>query len=1789
MMMRYMHRAVLCLAAVLGSYACVVHAQTSTPEDEYKKLIRVTQDISPLGENPFGEHISLYTGALSFQTTDISIPGNGPSIELSRSIPIDGDPLPINLYKPLADWDIDTPRMTTLVAKSDGWIVLNATATARCSQFNEPPRAFVVNHNETTIWNPEDWWNGVQLIAPGEGSQDILPRALENTNAPQMSGMSFPLVTNKNWAISCLASTANGQPGEGFLAVAPNGTKYWFNFLVYRDVIGSVYASMTSLQRQEADMLVTRIEDRFGNAVTYSYAADGTLNEIDGSDGRKLTLSYTPWQNPQIDPVLHHFTFGPVNLLQTASITTPSGAKRTWTYNYGQGVKFPFLSSVVLPDGSSWSYSLTSLGGRTSGAQWDWSCDNLDLTNVETGVTHTGTVVHPSGLVGTFSAQVLPHGRSYVPKLCAFGPQGSTDSGSSSLPKLGYTTSITSKTITGAGLSSQTWSYGYSGANASWVGDCAAGCASTVTTDETDPDGRVSHYTFSNRFDESEGRLLTTEFHNGGLGAPVVRAQSTGYASPAAGPYPAHVGTLFGTYNRINIAQLGTFAPQNQSVTTQDGDTYTWQAETFDVFAQPVKIKRFSSIAGQSAVEEQTTYVNDLPHWVLGLPAQLDNLTAGETVSHTDYDLSNVTPTARYSFGQKLMSYAFNAQGQLGSFTDGNSHTTTLSNYKRGIPQAIGYPDGHSQSLVVDDFGQISSITDQAGNATSYGYDAIGRLSGITYPAGDTVAWAPKSFSYAIVGTERGVTGNHWRRTVAQGGEGQLTEYDAMLRPVLTESYRATDGALGTTARTDYNWKGNKTFASFPVAGGPDLGAITAGVTTIYDALGRATASQQPSELGMLTTSTAYLSGARKQVTDPKGYVTTTAYQVFDQPSYDKVIQVFAPEGVTQAISRDIYGNPQSITQGGNGASITKTMIYDANKRLCRTTEPESGSEVMAYDAANNLAWSASGLAISGAGCGLEQVATAAMTSRTYDPMNRVLSVIYPTGTDSTTFTYDPLGNPATATSGLTSWTYGRNKLGLLTAEVLSVEGYQWSLGYGYDSNGNLSTIAYPDGKVLTYAPDALGRATQVGGYASGVSYFPDGDVQGLTFGNGATYVAEKNARNVLRNFSYGKGGVLAVSEDLAYDPNANINQITDLTNNGQRTKVLSYDRLNRLTSATASNLWGAESYTYDTLNNIRSLTNSGGTNTYNYDTSNLLQTVTNSGSTVHAFQYDPRGNTINKNNVALTFDQANRLTAIEGKGTYLYDAAGRRVKKLQTGAAAPTYYAYSKAGQLMYQYDPVSTKGTDYLYLGKKLVTSTDNVTSTIIGDVDGLANVSGTYYIQGWACSTGFPDSINVDLYVGGPAGTGTDIGRYLANLSSEPAVGVQCHTSGSAYRFSIPIANATRAGYPGQAIYIHGISTVGNANLTIARSGLFVVPPAAGTPASVSATLAANLSTLTASWSAVTDATTYTTQYQRNGGAWTDLTSGAGLSAVITNPLDGTFVFRVKGCNAIGCGIATQSAPVSVLHPPSGVAWTSVPVSSSGSFSISWGASSGTVTAYTVERSQNGGAYTVIYTGTALSLAQSFTTSGSFNYRITACNGTACSNGFVTTAVVVTIPPASGPGLSVPGVSNNGCYTVNWTGVSGTTVYYLYESANGGAWTNVQANASGTWSVCGKPNGTYAYYVLACNAGGCGPNSNFGTVTVALIPAVPTGLKAERIQPVTKGKDQVSWNASALATSYDLQETAQFAGTTLIRSLTVTSVQYAHLGVSDTFIYVVRACNAAGCSAWSNQVSVILSGGG
>ncbi|CAM5360630.1 RHS repeat-associated core domain-containing protein [Rhodanobacter lindaniclasticus] len=837
-------------------------------------------------------------------------------------------------------------------------------------------------------------------------------------------------------------------------AVTPDGTRYWFTHLVYRwaatmerpmgtgplawRAIGvqPQIALEDRLIRRQASMLVSRIEDRFGNSLTYSYNG-AQLTAITASDGRQVTLSYVSG----------------TDRIGTISVAPASGPTRTWSYQYSTALT-PLLSQVTLPDGSAWSYDLAGLrNGETLLGEGD--CDNLGAlsTNVP-----SGSMVHPSGLTGTFQITPVVRGRSYVPRQCR---KNADDSSYAHIPRAYATLAITRKTFSGAGLPTRSWNYGYSPANASWLQDCTGGCTSTVWTDVVDPDGHATRHTFSNRFDETEGQLQRVDRYSAAIGTPVLRAEVDQYAASDAGPWPSVYGDNL--QSRMNAAVVGRQVPLNQRVIGQDGDSYTWQAEAFNAFAQVTQTKQYNSIAGQGLAQEQTAYRNDTALWVLGLPLTVTHLATGEVESANTYDTSNDTLLTRARFGQTLMSYTFNSAGQLASFTDGNNHTTTLGNYKRGIPQAIGYPDGTSQAVAVDDFGQIGAITDQAGHTTHYSYDPAGRITGISYPTGDEVAWLPTTFTYDFVtSAERGMAANHWRRTTTTGNATAVTTFDAMLRPVLSDS--AIGSVVQASTLSTYNANGQQVFSAYPSAMALTfaLSPTVDGSTTSYDALGHVTQVAQDSELGVLTRRTAYLSGARQQVTDAKGNLTTTSYQVFDQPSYEAVTQVQAPTGITQTIARDGYGNPLSITQSGlygtETNTVIKTLIYDSAHRLCRTTEPESGSTVMDYDGANDLAWSAAGLAITGSGCGREQVAAAARTTRSYDAMNRVLVVDYPSGDDAS-FAYDPRGNLSTSVSGLATWTYARNARGLLTRETLGIEGYVWPLNYGYDSYGKLATV----------------------------------------------------------------------------------------------------------------------------------------------------------------------------------------------------------------------------------------------------------------------------------------------------------------------------------------------------------------------------------------------------------------------------------------------------------------------------------------------------------------------------------------------------------------------------------------------------------------------------------------------------------------------------------------------------------------------------------------------------------
>lgn len=1744
------------LMATLG-----VHAQSTDgvePYEEYGKHLRSAQEVSPLTSDLFGDQVSLYNGATEFDVADIDLPGNSSlPVRFGRRLTIDDRRRPTGRLGGLGDWDLDVPYINGVFTQQNGWVVLGSdyqtASTARCS----------ITHPVYTTVGSEvppvaSVWDGNQLHIPGAGSEELL----RNTEAklPAITdGQTYPWITKNYDLARCLSSTANGYPGEAFSVLTPSGVTYTFNWalinptstLLYSGVATNGASYNANVTRSRIYLLATRVQDRFGNWVTYTYNSSSQLTKILANDGREIDIT---WSGDHV--------------------TSAAAGTRTWTYGYaGDGS----LISVTRPDGSQWKYAVVS-GSLATVTNHDHSPPPSAHCQLAPD-PNTGNVVYamdsPSGAHGVFTFQYQRHWRTYVPKSC--------------VPYNEYTAyaeiydffdnfTLQSKQISGAGLSTQNWTYDYGSNNGGYFtptipasvnegedymppGDCSTCAVSKVVT-VTSP-GDISKYTFGVEYARNEGRLLQTE--TDALDGTTFRTVSNTYLDDSqigAQAFPDNAG--ISVQSIAKNPMVGRIRPVVTIATVQDNNTYTRQNQAFDAFANPTLVTRSNDIAGQTPITEQTTYFNDLSRWVLSLPQDVTNTGTGEVESSNTYDSSDDTLLSRARFGQTLMHYTYNSAGQLASFTDGDSNTTSLSNYYRGIPRLINYPDSTSQSATVSDYGEITSVTDQLGHTTNYQYDAVGWPVEIDYPGGDEAAWYPRKFAFAYVASaERGIAGGHWRRTVSTGNNVSVTYFDAMLRPLLSDTYiNGTAGSDITTASA-FDWRGLATFSSYPVSGTPDLAAITSGTHTTYDVLQRPTQTAQDSEQGTLLTKTQYLSGARVQLTDPGNNVTTTTYQVFDQPSTHAVIQVQAPEGVTQTIARDVYGNLTAITQSGlygtETDSVAKQFYYDSFHRLCRTTEPESGSTITTYDNANNVHSTVSGLAISGDGCGSAQAS--ALTTFSYDPMNRVTSILPPAGTQSTSYHYTPAGNVDQANSGTSLWSAHYNYRGMMTDETLTPATGQnpLMLGYAHNAYGDLDHVVYPDSESVSYAPDARGRPTKVGSYVHGVEYFPNGQVAGYTYADGTSYVAEQNARQLLKNFTYGNGTNLTLSEDLSYDHNGNILSVQDLVD-GKRSKTFGYDGLNRLVSAVAPQLWGTESYSYDPLNNLRTRLTAGQTNVYAYDPSNRLTSIVRAGVTIASFGYDNRGNETSRNGNALLFDLKNQLTHIPGFDSYQYDAAGRRTVKTPDNGGGSTYSFYSHAGQLLYQYEPGISKSTNFIYLGSHLVADKEHLQLSAPGAVSFDANPNNGNYTVSWGAVTGASSYLLQEQ----PSN-----GSWTTVYSGAAASKALSARVGGSYVYQIKACNGSACG-PWTLSATLGV-----------RPTLPVVTVPSGTVNGG----------YTVSWTAPASASAYQVQERVDGGAWTTIASST-PSTSISRPgtSSGSYTYRVAASNSYGTrgwatsGAVTVDTTYGVL--PGAPTSLSVPATSNnGSATLSWAATTLT-TSYTLQQSGNGGTnWANAYQGTATSTTVSGLPDGSYSYRVQSCNTYGCSPWQAGSGtLVVTHPPAVAPALNATPDSSNGSYTVTWNGVSGALTYQLQEQVNGGSWTTVQNSAATQWSASGRGTGTYGHRVQACNVGGCGPWSATDSLSVLLPPPVPASVS---VPPTSNGPVTVNWSASATATSYTLQHANNgVTGWSTLYSGGATSYSGSET-TTGSWIYQVQACNASGCSAFrvSSGVTVTI----
>lgn len=349
------------------------------------------------------------------------------------------------------------------------------------------------------------------------------------------------------------------------------------------------------------------------------------------------------------------------------------------------------------------------------------------------------------------------------------------------------------------------------------------------------------------------------------------------------------------------------------------------------------------------------------------------------------------------------------------------------------------------------------------------------------------------------------------------------------------------------------------------------------------------------------------------------------------------------------------------------------------------------------------------------------------VTVRSYDALNRLTKVDYPSGTADTTTTYTPDGLVASVQRDddvLQRYTYNRRRL--LESERLSgFDAIDWTTRYAYDAHGSLSQMTYPDNHVVAFEPNALGQATKVGTYATGATYFPNGALKGFTYGNGHVHTLTLNERGLPDTSLDAMGGTIVLQDKYLYDENGNVAAIDDRIAGSTGDRAMTYDDLDRLLTVAANNPQGGYAvFEYDPLDNIRRLDQGARARRHEYAGYNRLTGVTDAaGTPIYSYGYDVRGNQSTRTGTytdTYTFDAANRLTGstvhsangVATTSSYLYDGLGRRVREMTGGLG--TISSYGHDGKLLYQFDEKTTpdEGHAYFYLAGSLVAKRTRVT---------------------------------------------------------------------------------------------------------------------------------------------------------------------------------------------------------------------------------------------------------------------------------------------------------------------------------------------------------------------------------------------------------------------------------------------------------------------------------------------
>jgi len=540
----------------------------------------------------------------------------------------------------------------------------------------------------------------------------------------------------------------------------------------------------------------------------------------------------------------------------------------------------------------------------------------------------------------------------------------------------------------------------------------------------TDPaSGRVTAYTY----DASDEHLLTvTTFDQ----------RTTTYAYDT-GSNPATLGALLSVAHSDDTHEFFAYDAQGRLEDTHlDGD-----AEDVAYSYGPTGAATATDAAGGA-----TTYSFD----VQGMIAKVDDPLGRDTLfSYCSCgSLTQATDPAGQSYH-----YNYDSNGNLIRATDPLGHAVTF---------------GHAGP-----FSRLTSSTDQDGNTTQYGYDSNGNQISTTYADGSV-----ERVAYDAVGDPMTVTNRR--------GDPINYQYDTSGR-VTSETF-----ADGTQMTYHYDGRGNLSWTTDP------SGTMKLTYDSIdqlkeidypgglflkysYDAAGRRT--QMVDQTGFTVNYSYDAVGRLSKLTDGTG-------ALIDQYTYDAAGRLEREDkgnGTYTTYEYDLAGNLLHLVNHAPDGSVNSRFDYTYDALGRRATETTlDGRWTYTYDAIGELTHAVFApndlSAISNqdlqyfydpAGNRTQTIINGVTTAYVSNNLNQYTSV------GSQILAYDADGNLVSQADGAATTTYGYDEVNRLTS-VVTPSGGTWS--HQYDAVGNRTGTTH-NGQRTIYSIDPFGLSTVVGEY----------------------------------------------------------------------------------------------------------------------------------------------------------------------------------------------------------------------------------------------------------------------------------------------------------------------------------------------------------------------------------------------------------------------------------------------------------------------------------------------------------------------------------------------------------------------------------------------------------------------------------------------------------------------------------------------------------------------------------